>query len=101
MAKKSSNLSSIFKRTEPKSAAKIPARESAAAPAVPGRTVSIGVGLKESEVAELDRLAGQLGIARNELMGFALRRFMGEVRAGTLDLAAQMETTTRRKLRNP
>lgn len=93
MAKKTTKpLTDIFK---PKPASTQPAQ------APTGRTVSVGVGLKESEVGELDRLAGELGIARNELMGYALRRFLADVRAKRIDLQAQMETTTRRRLRNP
>jgi hypothetical protein len=102
MAKPKSDLSSIFKSTERKPRAGAPGQHTPeTARVATGRTVSVGVGLKESEVAELNQVAAELGIARNELMGYALRRFLAEVREGRLNLAGQMETTTRRRLRKP
>lgn len=102
MAKSKGKLSEIFKSTERKAPAP-PAAGAARQDVAPasGRTVSVGVGLKESEVVELDQLAAGVDVKRNALMGWVLRRFLADVRAGRLDLAAQMEETTTRRLRNP
>ena len=66
-----------------------------------GRTVSIGVGLKESEVQSLDSIAEDAGLRRNALMRFAIRYFLKEYYAGRVDLSSSVETETKHKLRMP
>jgi len=66
-----------------------------------GRTVSIGVGLKESEVQLLDSIAEDAGLRRNALMRFAIRYFLKEYYAGRVDLSSSVETETKHKLRMP
>ncbi len=65
-----------------------------------GRTLSIGVGLKESEVQMLDTIAKQLGIARNGLMRYGLRYFLKEYAAGRIDLLSDVETPQPKKRLN-
>ena len=64
-----------------------------------GRTISVGVGLKEGEVEALDRLAENLDVSRNALMGWALRWFMKQHKAGKVEIPVEQETKTR--LRSP
>ena len=56
--------------------------------------MSIGVGLKESEVQLLDHIAAELNIARNALLRFGVRYFLSRYSAGDIDLTAHMETPT-------
>jgi len=58
-----------------------------------GRSISVGVGLKESEVAEFDRLAGMLGFTRNAIMAWALRHFLREHKAGRITVPVREEVT--------
>jgi len=53
-----------------------------------GRTVSVGIGLKEGEIAFLDAVARQVGRSRNALLRYAVRRLIEEIRSGALDLKA-------------
>lgn len=64
-----------------------------------GRTISVGVGLKEGEVAVFDDIAEDLGISRNAIMAWALRNFLKQYQAGSIDLP--VETETKRKLTAP
>lgn len=60
-----------------------------------GRTISVGVGLKEGEVAEIDELAGDLGFARNAVLGWLIRYGMRKIRDGDLSIPVE-ETTVKR-----
>ena len=64
-----------------------------------GRTISIGVGLKEGEVAEIDKLATETGFTRNAIMGWMIRYCMKGIDDGSLELP--IEEVTRRKLGSP
>jgi len=67
-----------------------------------GRTLSVGVNLKESELALYEQLARDLGVARTALMRYALRFFLREVLAGRVDVQKDVYTPERRnKLRMP
>lgn len=94
MAKRAKISGDLFKRTEPGPNAQakgdLPAE---------GRTVSVGVGLKESEVEALDQLAKSYGVARNALLRFAVRHFLTEHQAGRIELPVEQEE--RRSLRMP
>jgi hypothetical protein len=50
--------------------------------------VSVGIGLKEGEIAFLDTVARQVGRSRNALLRYAVRRLIEEIRSGALDLKA-------------
>lgn len=110
MAKRTQpDLNALFRPTES------PAREEAEAPAPgPGqqgaersapaaadvdRTLPVGVGLKGSEVGQLDDIARELGIARNALMRFALRYFIAQYRAGAVTVPVEREE--KRRVRMP
>jgi hypothetical protein len=73
-------LEALLRRTEPGAAS----GESLQT----GRTVSVGIGLKEGEIAFLDTVARQVGRSRNALLRYAVRRLIEEIRSGALDLKA-------------
>jgi Arc/MetJ-type ribon-helix-helix transcriptional regulator len=73
-------LEALLRRTEPEAAS----GESLQT----GRTVSVGIGLKEGEIAFLDAVARQVGRSRNALLRYAVRRLIEEIRSGALDLKA-------------
>jgi hypothetical protein len=90
MAKQKPDLTDIFARTEP-------------GPSEAGRPIDnsdldngnvrpLGVGLRAGEVAALDQIANQYGVARNALLRFAVRYFLLQFRAGRVDLIGQVET---------
>ena len=84
MAKKTMTLGlSVFSKTEPAPAGGDLDR---------GRIISQGVGLTEGELDALQALAAQLGVKRNGLMRFAIRRFLLQVLAGEIDLAQFVES---------
>lgn len=85
--KKSQPLDDIFKKTE---AATGEAEGGAEVPAT-GRTLSIGVGLKRSEVDMLDAIAAELDVARNAVMRYAIRYFLTHYQAGEVNPAEDVE----------
>jgi hypothetical protein len=91
MAKKRADLNQIFKSTEP--------GNRAAPDAVPatGRTISVGVGLKEGEVAMLDEIVDQLDVTRNALMRYAIRYFLTQYITGEINLADDVEAPEPKK----
>ena len=91
-------LDDIFKKTE----GKAPAKPDAAPSEVPsgGRTIAVGVGLKEAEVAELDKIVDKLDITRNALMRYAIRYFLSQYSAGEIKLDVE-EPEVKKKLKMP
>ena len=57
-----------------------------------GRILSVGVGLREKEIQDLDRIASDLGVSRNALMAWALRRFLREHTEGKVEIPVEEET---------
>ena len=94
MAKQRPGLDDLFKKTAaPESGeVEVPAE---------GRTISVGVGLKESEVAMLDRIAGDLGVARNALMRYGLRYFLTAYLAGEVNMTEDVQERKSATLRMP
>lgn len=90
-------LDDIFKKTEGKAPAK-----PGTTTEVPtgGRTIPVGVGLKEAEVAELDKIVEKLDISRNSLMRYAIRYFLSQYSAGAIKLDVE-EPEVKKKLRMP
>jgi hypothetical protein len=86
------NASRITQATEPQPGAP-------AAPPARDRVTPTGIGLRESQVAELDRIAAENGLARNAVLVIAVRRFLDDYRAGRVNLDDYFEVTTIRKLR--
>lgn len=60
-----------------------------------GRTMATGVGLKESELELLDRIAEQLGVARNGLIRYAVRYFLKAYLAGDVRPETQKQYSER------
>lgn len=88
-----STMNSMFARTDPTlKVGPVPAT---------GKTVSCGVGLKESEVAEVDELASSNGVARNMILRYAVRSFLGLVRSGEIQLNASREVVEKITLKMP
>jgi len=67
-----------------------------------GRTLSVGVGLKESEVALLDEIAKELDVTRNALMRYGLRYFLSQLQTGKLDMTKDVqEPEMKKRLKMP
>lgn len=66
-----------------------------------GKAVTCGVGLRQSEADEIDRLAKQLGVARNAMLRFAVRHFLVRVQSGEIDLSAYRQVTESVTLKMP
>jgi len=96
MAKKQSGLDDIFRSTDKPPAKSRQAARQGMIPAE-GRTVPVGVGLKESEVEALDDIANGLGVSRNALMRYAVRYFLTEYTAGRIDLKDKVEAPRAKK----
>ncbi len=106
MANRRNSLDDIFKRTEPggRPAPQQTQQGGSSGSSVPaeGRTLSVGVGLKESEVAELDQIVDDLEITRNALMRYAIRYFLMQYNAGSINLAKDIESPeSKKKLKMP
>jgi len=62
------------------------------APAAPGEPVnkgsyrSVGLGLKELELAEVEAIAAQYDLSRNAILRLAVLRFLEQVRAGKVSI---------------
>lgn len=95
MAKKP-DLSGFFERTETQPPAEAP--DLAERPAL-DRTLPVGVGLKQSEIARLDAIGADLGVARNALLRWAVAYFLREYDAGRLELTVDREE--KRRVRMP
>lgn len=89
-------LPRVLGKTEPPTPAGAGAPERVPAT---GRTIAVGVGLKTSEVDDLNHIASETDTSRNALMRIAVRRFLEDYRAGRVDLADYMEVRTIKKLR--
>lgn len=84
-------LDNIFKKTEGKEAPK-----QAEVPSG-GRTIAVGVGLKEAEVAELDKIVDKLDVTRNALMRYAIRYFLSQYNAGAIKPEEDVEAPEPKK----
>ncbi len=67
-----------------------------AAPGAPatvdkGSYRSVGIGLKELELAEVEALAEQYDLSRNAIMRLAVIHFLEQVRAGKVNIADELE----------
>ncbi len=100
MARKAPDMSGLFAPTDPQpGAAEVPSSARSAPAAEPvDRTLPVGVGLKQSELRELDAIARELGIARNALMRYGLAFFLREYRAGRAEVVIEREEKRRVKM---
>jgi len=95
MVRKRPELDNLYAKTEqdpPESDSIIPSE---------GRTITTGVGLKESELALLDKIAIETGVARNALLRWLLRYALQDYLAGKINLSAELEIVQTRRLRMP
>jgi len=91
MAKRTARIDdSLFRRTEEEEDRDGGTAGASRVPAT-GRTLSVGVGLKESEVDLLDAIAAELGIARNALLRYLVRYGLAEYRSGRLEVPVKRE----------
>lgn len=74
-----------------------------ATPTVPaeGYTRTVGVSLKESEIALLGEIAQRLGVSRNKLTRWVIRYGLGAIAAGRVDLSAYVTESRRADLDMP
>jgi hypothetical protein len=66
-----------------------------------GPTRSVGVGLKQVEIDELDELASKLGFSRNAIMVWMIRHFLRKVREGEIEIPVVTKTEVKRYLGDP
>jgi hypothetical protein len=66
-----------------------------------GPTKSVGVGLREEEIKEIDKLVQQLGFSRNAIMGWMIRYVMRKIREGDLEIPVETKTEVKRYLGDP
>ncbi len=92
MAKRTARIDdSLFRRTEDEGTDRGAGVVAGARVPATGRTLSVGVGLKESEVDLLDAIAGELGIARNALLRYLVRYGLAQFRSGRLEVPVRRE----------
>lgn len=68
-----------------------------------GKTIPIGVGLREGELNYLDEIALENSITRHEILHYAVRTFLIDYREGRVDLSPMLEEppVQKKKLRLP
>lgn len=99
MAKRQPDLSGLFRSTEsPEPGQGQPPAEAPEERRI-DRTLPVGVGLKQSEIARLDAIGAELGVARNALLRWAVAYFLREYDAGRLELTVDREE--KRRVRMP
>jgi hypothetical protein len=52
-----------------------------------GRIISAGVGIKQGEMAAIEKLAKRYSVTKNALMRLAIRSWLKQVRDGEFDIA--------------
>ncbi len=68
-----------------------------------GRTIPIGVGLREGEIRYLDEIAEDNDVTRHAILHYAVRSFLIDYRAGKIDLSPMLEEppVPKKKLKLP
>ena len=66
-----------------------------------GPTKSVGVGLKEREIEEIDELARLLGFSRNAIMCWMIRHVMRKIREGDLEIPIETKTEITKYIGDP
>lgn len=56
-----------------------------------GNIQPVGVGLRQAEIAAIDEIAASLEVPRNQVLRFAIRRFILDYQAGKIDLSEYIE----------
>ena len=89
MSKKQSSVDGLVRQTKP-----FPASPDAKSEVgSDDKTMVVGVGMRQSELTRLSAIAAENGVTRNNLVAYALRRFIGKYDAGTLRIAKGATTT--------
>jgi len=57
-----------------------------------GKISSVGVGLREGEIDQLDHISSELGVSRNALMAWVLRRFLKDYKDEKVEVPVKVET---------
>jgi hypothetical protein len=83
----------------PQAGAPQQAQTQPAAPVDKGAYRSVGIGLKQQELAEVEALAQSYDLTRNAIMRLAVIRFIDQVKAGTLNIDDYKEPPTPQKQR--
>ena len=63
-----------------------------------GKIKTVAAGLKEGEIVALDKVAGSLGLARNGLIRYIIRRFLVDYHAGRVTVEVEETITKTPKL---
>lgn len=101
MAKKRAKISNDFFSSTNTSTKSEPAKKRGRKPDEDGKTIPIGVGLKEHEVERLDTVAGETGFTRHALMRYAVRYFLKQYEDGNLELREAPPKPRDRRLEMP
>lgn len=59
---------------------------------------SVTTSMTSEDKAELEKLAADLGVSRNQVMRFAIRYLLSQVKEGELDLTEWLQTTKKLKM---
>ena len=88
MGKKQTSLNGLVRKTEP-----FPGSPNAEPGIVPSdTTATINIGLKQSEIERLGAIAVENNVTRNNLVAYALRRFIRQYDAGKTRLVKKATT---------
>jgi len=66
-----------------------------------GPTKSIGVGLKQGEIDDIDEIAHELGFSRNAIMAWMIRHVLRKIQDGELKIPIETTTEVKRYLGEP
>jgi len=66
-----------------------------------GPTKSIGVGLKQGEIDDIDEIANELGFSRNAIMAWMIRHVLRNIQEGELEIPVETTTEVKRYLGEP
>ena len=84
MAKRATIDQGLFKSTEEGGAVEVEVPSK-------GKSSSISMGLRASEIELLNEIADRYQVSRNALLRLAVRRFLGDVVNGRIDLETMIE----------
>lgn len=91
MAQKKPDMSDIFAATAPQPTTAPVEQTNTNSDLEEGRFSSVGVGLRSGELAALDAIAQELGVSRNAVGRWIIRRFILDYRAGKINASDIVE----------
>ncbi len=101
MAKKRAKISNDFFASTTSASPKAEPAKRGRKPDADGKTIPIGVGLKENEVERLDAVSEETGFTRHALMRYAVRYFLKQYEDGNLQLKEAPPKPRDRRLEMP